>query len=153
MRLGPTLVLLTTLTIPGLSLAQNVVPGRIALTPRQVDAAASRRISRVKRCYKDAVAKTPGLFGLLAVGFHVAADGSIKDRFIASSTMGDPALEACALTAFDGLSFPAPGGDGADVRFGMLLTIEEKKKTDRNTEMPDRAKILEETWKKTIQGN
>jgi len=87
---------------------------------------------------------------VLAVGFKVAPSGKVLDRWIAMSTLGDPRLEECALKAFDGLEFPAPGADGAEARFGMLLSVEQKKKTNKFTELPDRAKMQEDAWKAAI---
>src|SRR4051812_11773017 len=115
-----------------------------------VDAACARRLSRVRSCYREALGKTPGLFGVVAVGMKVAGDGKVGERWIAMSTVGDPVLEGCALKAFEGLIFPAPGGDGVEVRFGMLLSVDIPKKTDKNTELPDRAKLEEEAWRKSL---
>lgn len=130
--------------------AQDLPPGRVALTPAQVDRAAASRMGRVKHCYKEALDKSPTLFGVLAVGFKVSAEGKVLDRWVAMSTLGDPRLESCALKAFDGLEFPAPGGDGAEARFGMLLSVDVKKKTNKYTELPDRAKMQEDAWKAAI---
>lgn len=132
------------------ALAQDVVPARTRLTAAMVDAASARRLGRVRSCYKAALGRTPGLFGVVAIGMKVAPDGKVGERWIAMSTVGDPALEGCALKAFEGLVFPAPGDNGAEVRFGMLLSVDVKKKTDKNTELPDRAKLEEEAWRKTL---
>ena len=151
MRRGTILAIVAAASLGGLSArAQDLPPGRVLLTPAQVDHVAAKRVGRVKSCYKDALSKSPGLFGVLAVGFRVAPDGKVRERWIAMSTLGDPMLEKCALNAFDGLEFPAPGSDGAEARFGMLLSVDVKKKTDKNTELPDRAKIQEDAWKAAI---
>lgn len=128
--------------------------GRVALTPAQVDAAAARRLSRVKACYKTALDTSPQLFGVLAIGFRVDPAGKVTDRWIAMSTLGNPTLEGCALKAFDGLVFPAPGGYGAEARFGMLLSVDpaKKPKTDKFTALPDRAAVQEAAWKAAIAG-
>lgn len=132
--------------------AQDVAPGRLRLSSAQVDAVAARRLGRVRGCYKDSLAHDPNGYGVLAVGMKVGPDGVVHDRWIAMSTMGDPDLERCALKAFEGLVFPAPGDNGVEVRFGMLLSTDVKKKTDKNTELPDRAKLAEDAWKKSIAG-
>jgi hypothetical protein len=131
--------------------AQDLAPGRMLLSPAQVDAAASQRLGKVKSCYRSALSREPALFGVLAIGFRVSADGKVGDRWIAMSTVADPVLETCALAAFEGLSFPAPGGDGAEVRFGMLLSTDPKEKPNKLAGLPDRAKLEEDAWKKSIQ--
>ena len=145
-QIGAALAVLTSAT----ALAQDVGPGRTRLTAPMVDAVCARRLSRVRSCYKTAVGKTPGLFGVVAIGIKVGSDGHSGERWIAMSTVADPELEGCALKAFEGLVFPAPGDNGVEVRYGMLLSVEVKKKTDKNTELPDRGKLEEEAWRKSL---
>lgn len=111
--------------LPALASAQDVAPGRVALRPDQVDAAAAKRLGRVKRCYEKALDLSPRSYGTIGVGFRIAPDGSVTERFVALSTLADPALESCILDAFEGVRFPAPGAFGAVARFGVLLKTSE----------------------------
>lgn len=101
--------------------AQDVAPGRVALRAEQVDATASKRLGRVQRCYEKALETAPRSYGTIGVGFRISPDGAVTERFVALSTLGDPALETCILESFDGVRFPAPGAFGAVARFGVLL--------------------------------
>ena len=113
------------------------------LKPIQVDAAAAGRLGRVKRCYRAALKKTPGLFGMIAVGMRVAPDGKVGERSVALSTLGDPGLEGCVVEAFEGLTVPPPGEPGAFVRYGILLTTKETP--------PDPARTQEQAWKSALK--
>lgn len=114
----------------GSASAQDIAPGRVALRPDEVDKAASKRLGRVKTCYKAALERSDRSYGTIGVGFRVAPDGKVTERWVALSTLADPKLEQCVVAAFDGLVLPAPGGTGAVVRFGVLL------KTDESPEAP-----------------
>ena len=113
------------LAAAGAARAQDLAPGRVALRPDEVDKAASRRLRRVRNCYEEALDRSARSYGTIGVGMRVAPDGAVTERFVALSTLGDPKLEACILEAFEGIEFPAPGGFGAVVRFGILLKTDE----------------------------
>ena len=123
--------------------AQDVAPGRVTLRPDEVDKAASKRLGRVRSCYKEALERSSRSYGTIGVGFRIAPDGGVTDRWVALSTLGDPKLETCILGSFDGLTFPAPGAFGAVARFGILL------KTDESPEAP--LATQEEAYKRAIK--
>ena len=123
--------------------AQDVAPGRVTLRPDEVDKVAAKRLGRVRTCYKEALERSDRSYGTIGVGFRVAPDGNVTDRWVALSTLGDPKLETCVLASFDGLKFPAPGAYGAVARFGILL------KTDESPEAP--LKTQEEAYKRAIR--
>lgn len=123
--------------------AQDVAPGRVTLRPDEVDKTASKRLGRVRSCYKQALERSDRSYGTIGIGFRIAPDGKVSDRWVALSTLGDPKLEGCVLDAFDGLAFPAPGAFGAVARFGILL------KTDESPEAP--LKTQEEAYRRAIR--
>lgn len=125
--------------------AQDLAPGTLALRPEHVDAAAGKRMGKVKRCYGDALAKSPRLFGVIGIGMAVAPDGTVADRWITIATTGDAELERCILRAFEGLTLPAPGEPGAVARYGMLLTNDETS--------PEAAKAQEDAYRKSSKGS
>ena len=134
---------LAILLVSGVALAQDVAPGRVTLRAEEVDRAASRKLGAVRRCYKAALDRAPRSYGTIGIGFRIAPDGAVTERFVALSTLGDPVLEKCVVDAFEGVRFPAPGAYGAVARFGVLL------KTD---ESPEAAlKTQEEAYKRAIR--
>jgi len=123
--------------------AQDVAPGRVSLRPDEVDKAASKRLGRVRSCYKEALERSDRSYGTIGVGFRVAPDGKVTERWVALSTLADPKLEGCIVGAFEGLTLPAPGGTGAVVRFGVLLKTEDS---------PEAALLTqEEAYKRAIR--
>lgn len=123
--------------------AQDVAPGRVTLRADEVDKAASKRLRRVRGCYKEALERSSRSYGTIGVGMRVAPDGQVTDRWVALSTLADPKLETCIVAAFEGLTLPAPGGYGAVVRFGVLL------KTEDSPEAP--LQTQEEAYKRAIR--
>jgi hypothetical protein len=123
--------------------AQDVEPGHVALRPAEVDAVAKKRLPKVRSCYSAAVKRAPSTFGVVAVGMNVSPAGKVGDRWITISTAGDPELEKCILQAFEGLEFPAPGSNGAVVRYGMLLTTKDSP--------VEPAKVQQETFQRSLR--
>ena len=129
----------------GRAQAQDLAPGVLALRAEQVDAAAAKRLGKVRRCYGAALEKSPRLFGVIGIGMAVAADGVVSDRWITIATTGDAELERCVLRAFEGLVLPAPGEPGAVARYGMLLTSDETS--------AEAAKAQEDAYRKSAKGS
>lgn len=129
----------------GRARAQDLAPGALSLRPDHVDAAAAKRLGKVRRCYGDALDKSPRLSGVIGIGMAVAADGTVSDRWITIATTGDADLERCVLRAFEGLVLPAPGEPGAVVRYGMLLTNDETS--------AEAAKAQEDAYRKSSKGS
>ncbi len=115
----------TAVSLSSAASAQDLLPGRVRLRAEEVDAAAGRRLGRVKSCYGEALARAPRLFGVVSVGMAVDKDGGVSDRWIQLSTVGDPTLEECILKSFEKIVFPPPGEPGAVVRYGLLLSTDE----------------------------
>ena len=138
------LLLAVLLLLPTNTLAQDVAPGRTVLRSEEIDTVASKRLGKVKRCYRAAVKRAPSTYGTIGVGMNISAKGVVAERWIAVSTVGDPLLEKCVLEAFEGLTFTAPGGYGAVARFGMLFRTE-----GSPAAMLDKQ---QEAWKRALRG-
>jgi ribosomal protein S27AE len=65
---------------------------------------------RFRMCYEEGLARTPGLRGRVEVRFVVGRDGSVSNVSQAGSDLGDTRVVSCVVSAFYGLSFPAPAG-------------------------------------------
>ena len=137
------LVLVALLGITAVAQAQDLAPGRVTLRPDEVDKAASKRLGRVRGCYKESLERSSRTYGTIGVGMRIAPDGKVTDRWIALSTLADPKLETCIVAAFEGLTFPAPGGYGAVARFGVLLATEDSPEAPLKTQ--------EEAYKRAIR--
>ncbi len=77
----------------------------------------------VRQCFREGLARNPGLRGEVEVGFTIQGDGSVAYPAVVHSSVADPAVEACVTTAIKAWRFPvfvASGGD-VDVRFPFTV--------------------------------
>jgi TonB family protein len=64
-------------------------------------------INEIKNCYELELQKDHGLAGRVAVQFSVMPAGSVSTATVASSTLGNEAVEACMIAATRLWQFPA----------------------------------------------
>lgn len=82
-----------------------------------------RHINELKNCYELELQKDHGLTGRLAVQFSVMPDGSVRTATVASSTLGNEAVEACVVAAVRRWQFPGVLDRGeAIVTYPFVLT-------------------------------
>jgi hypothetical protein len=77
----------------------------------------------VRQCFREGLARDPGLTGEVEVGFTIQGDGSVAAPSVVRSSVADPAVLSCVTTAVKGWRFPvfvASGGD-VDVRFPFTV--------------------------------
>jgi metallo-beta-lactamase class B len=72
----------------------------------------SRRMNDVSFCYEHALAANPTLTGRIVVKFTIGAPGEVVASAVQSSTMANPAVEACvaAVVRTFGFPYPRPAG-------------------------------------------
>jgi TonB family protein len=75
-----------------------------ALAADQIERVVGAQKAELTRCGRTAS-------GDVVVGFTVRPDGTTKNVAVKSSTVGDPAVEACLVKRVEGLRFPAAGGE------------------------------------------
>lgn len=75
----------------------------------------------VRHCYERGLRRDPRLTGRVVVGFEVPPSGGVSRAWIESSTLGDPAVEACVLRPFLLLRMPPPPGGTGVVRYPLVL--------------------------------
>ncbi len=63
----------------------------------------------VRRCYETGLTRRPGLTGRVNLAFTIGADGRVSSATVRSSTLGDPAVEACIARSVADLRFPPTG--------------------------------------------
>ena len=91
-------------TIPrGVSVAGRLPPEVIQRIVRQ-------HLGRVRLCYENALRTNPTLQGHVAVKFVIDREGAVSTAMNNGSYLPDPAVIACVVNAFKGLSFPQPEG-------------------------------------------
>jgi Ca-activated chloride channel family protein len=65
---------------------------------------------RFRICYEQGLAKNPNLEGRVGVRFVIGADGQTSNVQNGGSDLPDGDVVSCVISAFFGLSFPAPEG-------------------------------------------
>lgn len=75
----------------------------------------------ILKCYRDAFAYAPGLWGRIILRFHVTKYGKTDEAFEAGSRFPDAHVAQCVVHAARELKFPRP--DGGDVRFVVPIRL------------------------------
>lgn len=78
--------------------------------------------SAIARCFQREAAARPYLGGQLDAKFRVKRDGVVAQVWLARSTVGNHAIETCALFEFGRTRFPRPSG-GGPAEFDYSLTL------------------------------
>ena len=71
-----------------------------------------RHINEWRYCYERELQAQPSLAGRIIVGFTIGPNGQVLTSSMASSTLGNPAVEGCVVQAVRRWRFPAPRGGG-----------------------------------------
>ena len=99
---------------------------RGALEKDAVERVVAEHINEVKWCYEQERAKNPTLRGRVSVQFTVAQTGGVSDSKVQSSTIANPALEACVSRCPRRWQFPKPkDGQPATVTYPFELPLGE----------------------------
>jgi len=67
--------------------------------PRLIAETIGYNVGEYRRCYRDALARRPGLGGAVKVEARFAENGVVESSRVVASTVGEPALEGCLATA------------------------------------------------------
>ena len=70
-------------------------------------------------CYKTALAAQPGLTGEIALKFTIDASGAPQSTQVGRSTLPAGAMQACVVTAWSALRFPASSAGVLTVHYPL----------------------------------
>ena len=76
-----------------------------------IAATVKKALPSFKRCYSDRLRQKPKLGGKVVLDYTIAADGTVKDASVASTTAHDKKLEDCLVGRMRSLRFVAPGSE------------------------------------------
>jgi hypothetical protein len=111
---GDTLVVtpVSGIELEGVGQGTDLIPPElVGLTKHQVEEIVKGGSGAFQHCLVSA--GKPGLTGKLVVAYRIGPDGRLAEVSAESSTLGEPAVEACVLDRFRTLTFPKPN-DGWD---------------------------------------
>ncbi len=80
-----------------------------------------RNFGRFRACYQEALRQRPATKGRVLVEFDIAADGTVALARAKQSDVDHPPFVACVVRAVEELSFPAPPGGLATVRYPFVF--------------------------------
>lgn len=98
-----------------------IVPGDGVLSLDAMRAGVRAGEEAILKCYRDAFAYAPGLWGRIILRFHVTKHGKLDEAFEAGSRFPDAHVAQCVVHAARELTFPRP--DGGDVRFVVPIRL------------------------------
>lgn len=84
-----------------------------------------RYTNHVRFCYDKELTRNPALAGTVTVQFTIEPKGTVSGCTMQSSTVKNPAVEQCIVTAVRRWEFPPPEGAKVVVTYPFVLTTSE----------------------------
>jgi hypothetical protein len=94
------------------------VPGAnnsVGLPPNAIQSVVRSHSAELRRCYEAALARQPGLTGIVAVRFEIDPNGIVVDSRAVNSTLPDFVAVQCVVEAFRHFRFPDRSDGSATV--------------------------------------
>jgi hypothetical protein len=101
------------------SLGTSVVSGR--LPAEVIQRIVRQNFGRFRMCYQQGLTKNPTLQGRVESRFVIDRTGAVTQVMNGASDLPDAAVNSCVLSAFYGLSFPAPDGGIVTVTYPIMF--------------------------------
>jgi hypothetical protein len=102
-------------------------PGQTEVSNGRLPAEVIQRVvrqnfGRFRMCYEQGLAKNPNLTGRVSVRFAINRDGAVKHASNAGSDLPDSGVVSCVVSAYYGLSFPAPKDGIVTVSYPIMFS-------------------------------
>jgi hypothetical protein len=78
------------------------------LPPEVIQRVVRQNFGRFRLCYEDGLRKNPNLEGRVTTRFVIGRDGAVSNVSNGGSDLPDSSVVSCVISAYYGLSFPAP---------------------------------------------
>jgi hypothetical protein len=82
-----------------------------------------QNFGRFRSCYEDGLRRNPSLTGRVTARFVIDRAGAVTMAQNGGSDLPDGAVVSCVLSAFYGLSFPAPDNGIVSVSYPILFSV------------------------------
>jgi hypothetical protein len=76
---------------------------------------------RFRSCYDMGLRTNPNLTGRVTARFVIGRDGAVSNAMNGGGDLPDAAVTSCVISAFYGLSFPAPDGGIVTVTYPIMF--------------------------------
>jgi hypothetical protein len=92
------------------------------IAPRDVQRVTRAGFGPMRECYERGLTRNAALTGKVAVRFVITREGGVRDAAIDDmTTMPDPDVASCVLSAFLPLVFPKPEGGPVTVAYPIIF--------------------------------
>jgi hypothetical protein len=93
-----------------------------SLPPEVIQRIVRGKYGDYRGCYEQGLTRNPSLEGRVAVKFVIGTSGATASAADAGSTIPDPQMIQCVVSAFKALKFPSPPGGTVAVTFPILFS-------------------------------
>jgi Ca-activated chloride channel family protein len=104
---------------PKVRMGATTVSGR--LPPEVIQRIVRQNFGRFRMCYEQGLTRNPNLVGRVTAGFVINGEGTVSNVRNVGSDLPDSGVVSCVLSAFYGLSFPAPESGTVTVTYPILF--------------------------------
>ena len=91
------------------------------LPPEVIQRIVRQNYGRFRMCYEQGLTRNPNLEGRVAVRFVIGRDGTVSNASNGGSDLPDSGVVSCVISAYYGLSFPAPDGGIVRVAYPIMF--------------------------------
>jgi hypothetical protein len=103
----------------------TVRPGKLELSGRipaeVIQRTVRQNYGRFRSCYDMGLRTNPNLTGRVTARFVIGRDGAVSNAMNGGGDLPDAAVTSCVISAFYGLSFPAPDGGIVTVTYPIMF--------------------------------
>ena len=96
------------------------VSGRIP--PEIIQRVVRQSFSRLRACYEQGLARSPGLQGRISIRFIIDRSGHVANASVGGSDLPDDQVNACVAREFTAMVFPAPEGGIVTVVYPVMFS-------------------------------
>ena len=100
-------------------LGETITSGR--LPAEVIQRIVRQNFGRFRMCYQGGLTRNPNLEGRVTARFVIDSTGTVSNVMAGSSDLPDSEVKSCVLSAFYGLSFPAPDGGIVTVAYPIMF--------------------------------
>jgi hypothetical protein len=106
--------------VPQMRPGTTTVSGR--LPAEVIQRAVRQNFGRFRMCYEQGLMRNPNLEGRVTARFVIGRDGGVSNVSNGGSDLPDSGVVSCVVSAFYGLSFPAPEGGIVTVSYPIAFS-------------------------------
>jgi len=91
------------------------------IPPEVIQRIVRQNFGRFRVCYENALRTNPNLQGRVTTRFIISREGTVANASNGGSDIPDPGVVSCVVSAFYGMSFPAPQGGIVTVTYPIMF--------------------------------